>query len=669
MLDNTAGASDSLFDRIVMTSPPRAAPDTSVMDAIALMHQARSGYVVVLNRETANRSADWAADWAAQQAANRAADRAANRTANRRQSLLGIFTERDLVRAVAADQPLEKMSLVSILTSNLPSITPEQISSATDIFLLMRQQRTHYLTVVDSLGKFIGMIDKQSLRKALSATSRLKLKSVSEAMIRQVFCLPTSSSVLQSAQLMLSKRVSCIVILNKRALPVGIITERDIVQFKALNLDIRCTIAQQVMSTPLLPLLPEDSLLTAHQKMSHHRVRRLVVQSSESALAGLITQTSILQALSADDSQHMMEILQQEVLQLRFENQALLADRNRELESDKVQLSTQLENKHIEQQQTKAQLKAAYQALEKKNRALTTTNRALTKTLRELRSAEQALQQANAELESRVETRTLDRMKGEFVGVISHELRTPLTTIHGGLQLITSGLVASDSGQGKDLLQVAAKSSLRLVKLVNDILELERLESGKVRLAREKTDAQSVAYQVARTFEALAQEKRINLAVEATRLWAFADSDRLIQVLTHLIDNAIKFSPEDSTIRISIEKTIEQAIEQAIEKTIEQPAEKTIEQIVGDAIASSSTKTMALFKVEDQGRGIPPENLSRIFERFTQVNYSDTREKGGTGLGLAICYNIVSQHGGRMWVESTFDQGSCFCFTLPLFRE
>ena len=113
-----------------------------------------------------------------------------------------------------------------------------------------------------------------------------------------------------------------------------------------------------------------------------------------------------------------------------------------------------------------------------------------------------------------------------------------------------------------------------------------------------------------------------------------------MQVLTNLLDNAIKFSPENATILISVEKT---------------------------SLSPEKGEAAALFKVKDQGRGIPSENLSEMFERFTQINYDDSREKGGTGLGLAICHNIVRQHGGRIWVKSKLGEGSCFFFTVPLF--
>ena len=177
------------------------------------------------------------------------------------------------------------------------------------------------------------------------------------------------------------------------------------------------------------------------------------------------------------------------------------------------------------------------------------------------------------------------------------------------------------------------------MRLVNDILELERLESGKVLLQKDRVNTRSLTQQAVETLQVAAREKGITLTVSDPGLSMVADGDRLVQVLTNLLDNAIKFSADNSTIWFSVELRAEE---------------------------TKNRPTMALFEVRDQGRGIPSENLSEIFGRFTQVNHSDSREKGGTGLGLAICKNIVEQHEGSIWVSSELGGGSCFQFTIPL---
>ncbi len=237
------------------------------------------------------------------------------------------------------------------------------------------------------------------------------------------------------------------------------------------------------------------------------------------------------------------------------------------------------------------------------------------------------------------ERSAMERMKDEFISVVSHELRTPLTSIHGGLNLLSTGLVEPQSERGRHVMKIAAESSEHLVRLVNDILELERLESGKICLTKQVVNSADLLQRATEQMQVVANRTGINLEVCSQTLEFYADPDRVLQVLTNLLTNAIKFSDSGDTILLSVE---------------EEPGEKIAE------------NRAILFKIQDQGRGIPPDKIERIFERFHQVDASDSRKKGGTGLGLAICRSIVEQHGGRIWVQSKLDQGSCFYFTLPM---
>ncbi len=230
----------------------------------------------------------------------------------------------------------------------------------------------------------------------------------------------------------------------------------------------------------------------------------------------------------------------------------------------------------------------------------------------------------------------VDRMKNEFISVVSHELRTPLTAVHGALDLLSSGLIDPISKQGQYVFAIAVENSDRLVKLVNDILELERLESGKIRLHRASVSTRELTR---RTFEMMAlsaERSQVQLEVMDANLLLWADGDRIIQVLTNLVDNAIKFSDTPAKVWVMV-----------------------------TAVGKGEHKA-ALFTVKDEGRGIPSDKLENIFERFHQVDASDSRQKGGTGLGLAICRSIVQQHGGDISVESTLDEGSCFRFRIPI---
>jgi PAS domain S-box-containing protein len=228
--------------------------------------------------------------------------------------------------------------------------------------------------------------------------------------------------------------------------------------------------------------------------------------------------------------------------------------------------------------------------------------------------------------------REVDRMKDEFVSVVSHELRTPLTSIRGTLGLLSAGKGGELSPVGARMLEIAVQNTDRLIRLINDILDLERIESGKETMDMAPLSAAELVRHVADVMHPVADRAGVRLEVRAERdVSLVADGDRLLQVLTNLVSNAVKFSDPGGAVVVSVELDDEGAV----------------------------------FRVADQGRGIPPEKLESIFGRFQQVDSSDSRQKGGTGLGLAICRSIVQQHGGRIWAESEPGEGSTFVFTVP----
>jgi hypothetical protein len=231
--------------------------------------------------------------------------------------------------------------------------------------------------------------------------------------------------------------------------------------------------------------------------------------------------------------------------------------------------------------------------------------------------------------------REIEKMKNEFVSTVSHELRTPLTSIRGSLGLLAGGLLTADPGKARRMVDIAVTNTDRLVRLINDILDIERIESGRVKMEKRACEAASLMLQAVDAVRELADKAGVKLEVSPGPGRILADPDRVIQTMTNLLDNAIKFSPQGSTISLNLRRQN------------------------GDM----------LFEVKDRGRGIPADRLTVIFERFQQVDASDRREKGGTGLGLAICRSIVEQHGGRIWVESVLGQGSSFYFTLPVMEE
>ena len=230
------------------------------------------------------------------------------------------------------------------------------------------------------------------------------------------------------------------------------------------------------------------------------------------------------------------------------------------------------------------------------------------------------------------ERRALDRMKDEFISTVSHELRTPLTSLRGALGLLAGGALANRPEKTQQMLEIAISNSDRLVRLVNDILDLERISSGKTELHSTLCSAEDLLRRAAGIQQARAPRPNIRIFFSAHNVNVWADPDRILQTLSNLLSNAIKFSPAGSEIHLT---------------------------------ARNLDESEALIEVRDQGRGIPADKLEHIFDRFQQGDASDSRAMGGTGLGLAICRSIINQHGGRIWATSVPDQGTTIHFTLP----
>ena len=228
------------------------------------------------------------------------------------------------------------------------------------------------------------------------------------------------------------------------------------------------------------------------------------------------------------------------------------------------------------------------------------------------------------------ERRRLDRMKDEFIATVSHELRTPLTSLRAALGLVASGALEKRPEKIPQMLDIALGNCDRLVRLVNDIVDFERIGSGSLPLHKSEWNAIDLLRRAMDPERSTAARAGLTFRIDAQPVDVWVDGDRILQVLGNLIRNAIKFSEKGGEIRLAARATGEKEV---------------------------------TFEVQDQGAGIPPEKLDLIFERFQQADASDSRLRGGTGLGLALCRGIVNQHGGRIWVTSNPGSGSTFYFT------
>ncbi len=228
----------------------------------------------------------------------------------------------------------------------------------------------------------------------------------------------------------------------------------------------------------------------------------------------------------------------------------------------------------------------------------------------------------------------VDQLKSDFLATMSHELRTPLTSVVGYTDMLLSGLAGDVSDKQKTLLRSVLNSSETLLNLINDLLDLTKIEAGKMDLSLEPVELKRVVAEVLSVVGPKAQEKGIRLSsfIPAGLPPLLADASKAEQILVNLVSNAVKFTPELGSVTIE-----------------------------GRPLPTGFVE----IRVADTGIGIAREDFARIFERFSQVDNTSTRSQGGTGLGLAITRDLIELHGGTITVQSQVGKGSVFIFTIP----
>ena len=224
-----------------------------------------------------------------------------------------------------------------------------------------------------------------------------------------------------------------------------------------------------------------------------------------------------------------------------------------------------------------------------------------------------------------------ERQREEFVANVSHELRTPLSLIKGYVETLLDG-ARNDPAVAERFLKIIERNTQRLDLLIQDLLTISALESERLKLELQPVNLHSLAEKVLGDLSSKAENKNVSLVNELPELTANGDVNRLDQVLANLVDNAIKYGRAEGSVRVGGKKLDDGRLE--------------------------------IF-VQDDGPGIPPEAIDRVFERFYRVEKARSRDQGGTGLGLAIVKHIVHAHGGEVWAKSEIGRGATFFFTLP----
>jgi len=241
---------------------------------------------------------------------------------------------------------------------------------------------------------------------------------------------------------------------------------------------------------------------------------------------------------------------------------------------------------------------------------------------------------AVAVLRDKTEEHRLDKLRSDFIANVSHELRTPIAMLQGYSEAIMDDVVSSEE-ERKEMIKIIYDESQRMGRLVTDLLDLARMESGHMRLYKDSVPISPVIERITQKFVQVAKEKHVNLTFNTTiedTLHLEMDEDRIEQVLTNLIDNAIRHTLVEGSVEVIVDRQL----------------------------------SFARIQVKDNGAGIPADDLQYVFERFYKADKARTRGKGGTGLGLAIAKNIVEAHKGRITVESEVDKGTTFTFYLPI---
>ena len=262
----------------------------------------------------------------------------------------------------------------------------------------------------------------------------------------------------------------------------------------------------------------------------------------------------------------------------------------------------------------------------------------------------QEIIETNAKLEK------LERLKSEFISIVSHELRTPLTSIKNSLDILSSGKCMEITESADKFLTMAMRNVQRLSGIINDLLDLSKIEAGKMEYKFAPTNINTVIEYVKSALSVVAKSKGINLITEIGENIPdiTADSQRLEQVLTNLVSNAIKFTPEGKNI------TISSKVVNASEIKVNALFQDEIKNLSGDYVQVC---------VADEGIGIAPDDLLHAFDKFAQIENSLSRKAGGTGLGLPIAKQLLQAHNGAIWCDSELNKGSKFYFIIPKLKQ
>lgn len=576
----------------------------------------------------------------------------------------GIVSERDLLKKVVSKKHAASLKISEIMTSPIISAAPDL--SIFEASRLMESKTIKRLPILQG-DQLLGIVTQTDLTQVLASYGMWR--SVGDIMMCHVACIPQGTSVAAGAVTMSERNVSCMIIMEGENAS-GIITERDLFKkIVAQEKDPAQIPVEEIMTGPVITIPPTCSIYNATRIINEKRIRHLLVMEDHKFL-GIITQTDIFRAVrkKLEDEEGInrqwLESATHGIFTMdlkgivTYANPALL--RLLEVESpwriinhpflpDRFWIQTEDRKRFFEELTSRGGVEIKEIALKtaREHCIYITLFSTFTKDahgevdgyqgmlyditekkeLVLLRKAEVALRERNEALHR------LNAVKSDFVSMVSHELKTPLTVTKAGMQLVLSEALGPVTERQKRILDMGIHAVNRLTRLIQDLLDIAKIEAGKMALQKQPLNMENLAQEVLDSFQASPESKQIEFQkkVLCQDTTVEADHDRLFQVLTNLVGNAMKFT-EKGSITIFIRKENNE-----LECCI-----------------------------EDTGIGIAADKLQKVFGRFEQFSSSSELKQLGTGLGLSIAKAIVELHGGRIWVDSELGKGSRFFFTLPL---
>lgn len=577
--------------------------------------------------------------------------------------VVGILTERDLLQRVAAKEgDFGEKKVSEAMTFPVQSISPA--ISIFEASTILESKKIRRLPVVEN-GELVGIVTQTDLTRVLASYGMWR--TVGDVMSPNVSTIQQTESVWIASVEMSKRNVSCVVVMDGEKVS-GILTERDVMKkIVALQRDPREIRITEVMSSPVLCIAADHSVFSAIKLIEEKKIRRLVVMEG-AKLRGVLTQTDIFrtvkQKLQEEEESYVNMLEQSEnaiytadlnglttyvnpaflrILQIENRSdligQEFLPERFWMDPKDRIRLmgqlrrgvSIEIKDLILKSAKDRKIFATLFWTFTKNVHGEVNGNQGLLyditqkKELVSLREAEDHLRKSNEALHR------LNEMKSDFVSMVTHELRTPMTVVRGRIDLILAQDYGAINEEQRRSLQVAVEHIDRLARMIDNLLDLSKMEAGKFTLKCDWLDLAAVAQHANESFSIKAREKNLDLKLEAPegRL-VYADEDRLIQVLTNLLGNAIKFT-ERGEVKISI-----------LER------EEDFECVVSDT-----------------GPGISKDDIGKLFEKYEQAKQQLKIPEKGTGLGLSITKEIVTMHGGKIWLTSELRVGTQVHFTLP----